>query len=597
MSGNTVNPNQLLKMTKSTGENQNFDPSQADDDVLANFNMADLDGLSAEFFGQNNGHVDSTLDGFATAAPMFDNVDFSRQPQEMNHMSYSLNPSPATLAPPHGLPAMPARLAYHPAIGYYYPVPNQPIPGYSGTGAFHLAPAFAAPPAPIFNQALVAPIIPATPFGTVLPEVTAKRTHAKLAPASNKRKFGPAAFFEDQEQSKRRAVGDGNSPLPVSRDSEPANWTQQKKKTHTASQAAGAMKEMNIATVQRCRCELGPNATESHIPRPRNAFIIFRGDFSSRFRTSKDQKRGTANADISKLAGQTWRRIGKKGQAEYQVRAAKEKEEHRKQYPNYHYTPMKKIQARFGLESCTCGAYKTNMIELKRLREGGATPPNDFMATNKSEADDGEYKAPRTRSISRANSSQAPTARMATYDFNADMSGLDFSLEPQDDWDFEALQAFNNAAEDINAEQQPVQRRSSRSGKTVHYADDAGQEDDQVATATTARKHRPAPISTSRKSSNSSQLSALNSADFKFDDAESVSSRTRSKSVSQSEDERVLPAGLSSPSSLFGDDRDVGENIVVATPKASHKHNGLALPPRTARQTRSQSRGRARRRS
>ena len=592
MSGNTVNPNHLFTMTNSTDETQNFDPSQADGDVLANFNMVDLDSLSAEYFSQNNGVVDSTLDGLATAAPMFDNVDFSRQPQEKYGIPQSFNPSPATLAPPQGLPAMPEGLAFHPAVGYYYPIPGAPIPGFPSTGAFGTPLAFAAPQAPIFSQASVAAIAPAIPFETVLPDVPAKRAQQKRALASNKRKYGPAAFFEDQEHSKRRAVGGGNSPLPVKRDSDYS------KKTQNASHAAVAMKEMNIATVMRCRCELGTSATEPHIPRPRNAFIIFRRDFSSRFRTSRDKKRGAANADISKLAGQMWRSIGKKGQAEYQVRAAKEKEEHRKQYPNYHYTPMKKIQARFGQESCTCGAYQTNMAELKRLREGGATPPNDFMAANKSEADDGEYKAPRTRSISRANSIQAPTAQMGSYDFDADMSGIDFSLEPQEDWDFEALQAFNDAPEDIIAEQQPAKRRSSRNGKkVVHYADEAGEDDDEVTTVTITHKRRPPPISTSRKSSNSSQLSAINSADFKFDDNESVSSRTRSKSVSQSEDEMVLPTGLSSPSSLFGDDNEIGDNIVVATPKASPKHTGLALSPRTARQTRSQSRGRARRRS
>ena len=190
---------------------------------------------------------------------------------------------------------------------------------------------------------------------------------------------------------------------------------------------------------------------------------------------------------------------------------------------------------------------------------------------------------------------------MAPFDFDSDMSNFDFDIlaEPQNNWDLQELQAFDNAMENFNAEQQTSQRRSSRNGKkAVHYADDAGEEDVEVTTTTTATpKHRPARISTSRKSSNSSQISELNSADFKFDDAESVSSRTRSKSVSQSEDETAPPTGLSSPSSLFGDDGDVGDNIVVATPKPSPKHTVLALAPRTARQTRSQSRGRARRRS
>lgn len=604
MSGNTVNPNHLFKMTNPTDEIQNFDPSPVDGNNLDNF-MTDLDSLSADFLGQNNGFVDSSLDGFATAAPAFGQVDYLRQqPQEMVPMPQSLNPSPATFAPPQGLPGMPPGMSFHPAVGYFYPAPIAQIPGFSGTGAYGMAPTFPVPPAPIFSQAPVAPSAPAHPFGNVLPDVTAKRTQPKRAPASNKRKYGPAAFFEDREQTKRRAVGDGNTPLRASRDltsPQPANSNQQKRK-QTASQAAGAMKELNIATVQRCRCPPAKNVTEKHIPRPRNAFIIFRTQFSSRFRTPRDVKRGSANAHISIAAGEYWRALGVEGQRKFKIQAEIEKAEHRKQYPNYHYTPMKKIQAKFGDENCECGAYETNMAELKRLREGGATPPNRYTGASETEDDDGVYKAPRTRSISRsrANSIQAPTAQTAPFDFDdADMSGFDFSLEPQENWDFDGLQASNNATEEINAEQQPAQRRSSRnSKKAVHYADDAGEEDVEVTTATTASpKHRPAPISTSRKSSNSSQISELNSADFKFDDAESVSSRTRSKSVSQSEDETALPTGLSSPDSLFGDDGDIGDNIVVATPKPSPKHTVLALPPRITRQTRSQSRGRARRRS
>jgi hypothetical protein len=466
-----------------------------------------------------------------------------------------------------------------------------------------MAPAFPVPPAPIFSQAPVAPIAPANPLGgTVLPNMTAKRSQAKRAPARNKRKYGPAAFFEDREQTKRRAIGDGNSRMRASRDSdnsEPANLNQQKRK-QTASQAAGAMKELNIATVMRCRCLPAKNVTEKHIPRPRNAFIIFRTQFSSRYRTSRDVKRGSANAHISIAAGEYWRELGVEGQRKFKVQAEIEKAEHCKQYPNYHYTPMKKIQAKFGDENCQCGAYETNMAELKRLREGGATPPNRYTGASETEDDDGEYNAPRTRSVSRsrANSIQAPTAQIAPFAFDTDMSGFDFSLEPQVDWDFEAMQTFNNATEDVNSDQQPAQRRSSRnSKKAVHYADDAGEEDNEVITTAATPKHRPAPISTSRKSSNSSQISELNSADFKFDDAESVSSRTRSKSVSRSEDETGLPTGLSSPSGLFGDDGNIGDNIVVATPKASPKHTVLPLPPRVTRQTRSQSRGRARRRS
>jgi len=604
MSGNTVNPNQLFNMTNPTDNTQNYDPSLADGNDLGGSNMVDLDSLHAQFFGQDNGVAGSTLDGFPGTIPTFDNFGFSKQPQETIPMPQSFNPSPATFAPPQGLPAMMRpRPSFHPEIGWYFPAQ---IPGFPGTGAYGPAAAFAAPPAPIYGQAPVAPVAPAVSFSTNLPDMPAKRTQAKRAPASNKRKCGPAAFFEDREQAKRRAIGDGDSPLPANRDladSEPANWNQQKKK-HTASGAAGAMKDLNVATVMACRCPPAKNVTEQHIPRPRNAFIIFRTQFSSRYRTSRDVKRGTANAHISKAAGETWQSLGVEGQAKYKRQAEREKAEHRKQYPDYSYTPIKKIEARFGRKDCTCGAYKTNMAELKRLREGGATPPNNrFSPAPETEDDDGEYTAPRTRSVSRsrANSIQAPTAQTAPFDFDSDMSNFDFDIlaEPQNNWDLQELQAFDSAMEDFNAEQQTSQRRSSRNGKkAVHYADEAGEEDAEVTTTTATPKHRPVPISTSRKSSNSSQLSALNSADFEVEDTESVSSRTRSKSVSQSEDETALPTGLSSPSSLFDDDDgDIGDNIFVATPKASPKHTVLALPPRITRQTRSQSRGRARRRS
>jgi hypothetical protein len=590
MSGPTINPSQLFNMTNPTDENQMFDPSLVDGNDLANFDFSALDSFNnADLYGEDNGLVDSNLDGSTTAAPSFDTFDFLSQPQEIVPMQPSLNPSPATLLPPQGLPAMPAGMAYHPAIGFYYPVPNAQIPRFSGAEAFGAAPSFAAPPAPMFSQA---PVDPVSGFGDVMATMTPKKAQPKRAAPSNKRKYGPSVYLE--ERAKRLAVGDENASRPISRDvnyPKPAHWAQQQKKQH-AAEAAGAIKDINTATVMRCRCALAKNVTQQHIPRPRNAFIIFRVDFSAQWRTTRGQKRGTANATISKAAGETWRELGVQGQARYQRRAAIEKAEHKKQFPSYTYTPIKKIQAKFGQPDCTCGAYETNMAELKRLREGGATPPNRFTAVSDSENDEGDYAAPRTRSISRANSIQAPTAQMESSAYDVDMSGFDFSFELGNEW--EALQAFNDAAEDNDAEQPPAKRRSSRNGKkAVHYADDAGEDkDDEV---TTVQKHRPLPISTSRKSSTSSQISELNSADFELDDTGSVASRTRSKSVS--DDEAALPTGVSSPSSLF-EESDDDDNIVVAPPKVSPKQVALALPPQpTARQTRSQSRGRVRRRS
>jgi hypothetical protein len=570
MSGNTVNPSQLSKMTSPTDNNQMFDPSQVDATDLENFNMMDLDNLHTDFMNDINAGNDFTntfLDGSDVPVPTFAPVDFTSEPQEVVPMQQPFFPSPATLTPTQHLPAPPPGLAYHPQVGWYYPVaaPSQlPPPGQFGMPPL---PAFAPLPAPMYPQAPVpqAPQINAAPVAK-----TVEIPEAKAASRGQKRKYGPSVYLE--EQSKRRANGDDSAPRPVSRDCDYGKHAlaapeQQPRALSGAAGAAGAMKDMKTATLQRCRCDVG----KAHIPRPRNPFIIFRVMFSSRRPVSKGKKRGNANPDISKEAGDAWADLGEEGRKKYRDQAKIEAAEHKRLYPNYHYNPKEKIQAKFGYPDCTCGAYQVNMREFLRLKDGGATPPNNFTGI---ESENGDYAAPRTRSVSRANSYTAPTAQMMPN------NDFDFSFEsPNGEW--AAPQDFNNAAEEGVAEEPPAKkRRSSRNTKkSVHYADN---EEGEGTAATPARKHRPSPISTSRKSSNSSQLSSLNSADFKLT-GNSVSSRTRSKSTSEHETE--LPTGLSSPSSLFDDD---GEDIDVATPetakpKATPKAVALALPPRATR--------------
>jgi hypothetical protein len=589
MAGNTINPSQLSKMTSPTGNNQMFDPSQVDANDLGNINMMDLDGLNADFmhtgndFNAGNEFANNFLDGSDGMAPAFGHVDFAREPQEMIPMQQPFFPSPATLTPTQVLPAPPPGLAYHPQVGWYYPASQFPPPGQFGIPP---PPAFAPLPGPMYPQA---PVPQASQTNAVPVAKPIKKPVAKTA-GGTKRKYGPSVYLE--EQSKRRANGDDSGPRPVSRDCDYGSHalpTPEKPRVLTgAAGAAGAMKDLKTATVQRCRCTLANEVARAHIPRPRNGFIIFRVMFSSKWRTPKDAKRGNANPNISIEAGKAWQDLGARGQAKYKEQAAAEAAEHKQQYPEYHYNPKEKIQAKFGHPDCTCGAYQVNSIEYQRLRDEGATPPNKFTGTSEAESEAGDYAAPRTRSVSRANSYQAPTAQMLPnneFDFSFGSPNGAASLE------WEALQDFNNVAEEAeetDVEEPPAKkRRSSRNNKkSVHYADNTiVDEEDEETTTTTTRKHRPSPISTSRKSSNSSQISSLNSADFKLTGNESVASRTRSKSTS--EDETELPTGLSSPLSLFDDD---GDDIVVATPgtakpKASPKAVALALPPRATRST------------
>ncbi|KAF9547182.1 hypothetical protein CPC08DRAFT_611572, partial [Agrocybe pediades] len=72
-----------------------------------------------------------------------------------------------------------------------------------------------------------------------------------------------------------------------------------------------------------------------HIPRPRNAFIFFRSYFIDHLlppATSSGQQH-----EISKLAGQAWRKLSKAEREPFVQRAKLERMEHKTRYPDYVY--------------------------------------------------------------------------------------------------------------------------------------------------------------------------------------------------------------------------------------------------------------------
>lgn len=588
---------------------------------LGNFNVDDFafGDLGADFnetfpmqFDEGSGYDGSLLDQPATTPSFLGAMNntpspFTHAPQELIPTQQTIGPSPIALTPNQALPTPPPGIAYHPLVGWYYPVPAPvagfppPLmmpPNFGPTTAIPAMPMpFANPPVPAY-----APIAaPANPSSEEVESSTddkkRKRSYVSHSRSSSrhKRKYGPGAYLAEQAQ--RRAEGDHSGPRPVSRDSvdyhtaysksaKPSQETMAKatpnpsapKPARNNGNASGQMKELNAATVQRCRCPPAKSVAAAHIPRPRNAFIIFRNDFAARWPTSREKKRGQQNTQISSVAGKTWKGLTEKERDVYKRRAAEEAEQHKIMYPDYSYAPMKKIQSQFGQPSCTCGAYALNMAELERLRKGAPTPENKFTGPDVDTDNDEEvdHVASRTRSQSRGNIIQAPTSQMAPFSFGANMPDFGFSLEPQnaaatEEW--AALQAFNAAHDE--PEEPPAKRRSPRSGKkSVSYAE--ASESEHEVNFTTPRKHRPAPISTSRKPS-STQLSEINSADFFVftydDDEEGPAARTRSRST----------AGIDED--LFGPE-DIGENIVVASPKSNEASE--------KRQTRSSSRNKER---
>ncbi|KDQ10887.1 hypothetical protein BOTBODRAFT_190207 [Botryobasidium botryosum FD-172 SS1] len=75
-----------------------------------------------------------------------------------------------------------------------------------------------------------------------------------------------------------------------------------------------------------------------HIPRPKNAFILFRTDFVSQSKLTRGVESDHRN--ISKIVGQLWNELPAVERAKWERLAAAEKAAHKAKYPNYRYAPV-----------------------------------------------------------------------------------------------------------------------------------------------------------------------------------------------------------------------------------------------------------------
>ncbi|CZT01932.1 related to mating type protein [Rhynchosporium agropyri] len=84
---------------------------------------------------------------------------------------------------------------------------------------------------------------------------------------------------------------------------------------------------------QVCLCQPDPK-----IPRPRNAFILYRQHYQAQV---VSQNPGLANPEISKIIGQQWREQAQEIKTEWKRLAEEEKQRHQRQYPAYRYQPRR----------------------------------------------------------------------------------------------------------------------------------------------------------------------------------------------------------------------------------------------------------------
>ncbi|KAI0406988.1 hypothetical protein F4802DRAFT_605829 [Xylaria palmicola] len=82
-----------------------------------------------------------------------------------------------------------------------------------------------------------------------------------------------------------------------------------------------------------CLCAKAPK-----VPRPRNAFILYRQAWQGHFAS---QHPGLANPEISKLIGEKWREQPESVKNDWKQLAEQEKIRHQRQYPGYRYQPRR----------------------------------------------------------------------------------------------------------------------------------------------------------------------------------------------------------------------------------------------------------------
>jgi len=71
----------------------------------------------------------------------------------------------------------------------------------------------------------------------------------------------------------------------------------------------------------------------NHIPRPPNAFILFRSDFPQELVKTNN------GSDLSKISGRTWSEMSENERGVWNQKAADAKKEHQRRFPNYVFKP------------------------------------------------------------------------------------------------------------------------------------------------------------------------------------------------------------------------------------------------------------------
>ena len=102
-----------------------------------------------------------------------------------------------------------------------------------------------------------------------------------------------------------------------------------------------------------------------HIPRPRNAFIIFRADRSKKYQ-------GRTAGDISQLVAAEWKSLATDVKARYERQADEEKQRHKVLYPHYRFQPKQKPKVKDKEERKKMETKVAEKLEARRAQKRAA---------------------------------------------------------------------------------------------------------------------------------------------------------------------------------------------------------------------------------
>lgn len=116
------------------------------------------------------------------------------------------------------------------------------------------------------------------------------------------------------------------------------------------------------------------------VPRPANAFMLFRSDFlrSGTVPSEVERKQQT----LSKLAGKIWEGMDEDEKSKWRNKAEKVKDEHRRAHPDYKFTPMRgpaRLKTRGQTDERGQDRNGEGWVEELRQRYAPPTPPGRLL--------------------------------------------------------------------------------------------------------------------------------------------------------------------------------------------------------------------------